>query len=101
MAQVSIIGLDLAKNVFQVHVIDAKVLVRRSLCRAEVLAFFAKLSPCLVGTEACGTAHVVLYHQFTLSMHGPLIIHYGFPPSYTSGRAGRLPVQRTPDSVSV
>ncbi len=59
MTRVSIIGLDLAKNVFQVHGIDdrGKVLVRRSLRRAEVLAFFAKLSPCLVGMEACGTAH--------------------------------------------
>lgn len=59
MAQVSTIGLDLAKNVFQVHGIDAqgKVLVRRPLRRAEVLPFFAKLSPCLVGMEACATAH--------------------------------------------
>lgn len=59
MAQVSTIGLDLAKNVFQVHGIDAqgKVLVRRPLRRAEVLPFFAKLSPCLVGMEACAAAH--------------------------------------------
>ena len=56
---ISTIGLDLAKNVFQVHGIDAqgKVLVRRQLRRAEVLPFFAKLSPCLVGMEACATAH--------------------------------------------
>ena len=55
----STIGLDLAKNVFQVHGIDdqGKVLVRRSLRRAEVIAFFAKLAPCLIGMEACGTAH--------------------------------------------
>ena len=59
MAQVSTVGLDLAKNVFQVHGIDAQgaVIVRRPLRRAEVLPFFAKLSPCLVGMEACGTAH--------------------------------------------
>jgi transposase len=58
MAQVSTIGLDLAKNVFQVHGIDAQgnVLVRRPLRRAEVLPFFAKLAPCLVGMEACATA---------------------------------------------
>jgi len=45
--------------VFQVHAIDAagKVLVRRQLRRAEVLSFFAKLAPCLVGMEACATAH--------------------------------------------
>ena len=59
MKEVSTIGLDLAKNVFQVHGIDAQgeVLVRRQLRRAEVLPFFAKLAPCLVGMEACGTAH--------------------------------------------
>ena len=59
MAQVSTIGLDLAKNVFQVHGLDAQgqVLVRRPLRRAEVLPFFARLAPCLVGMEACATAH--------------------------------------------
>lgn len=59
MAQVSTIGLDLAKTVFQVHGIDAQgeVIVRRPLRRAEVLPFFAKLSPGLVGMEACGPAH--------------------------------------------
>jgi transposase len=61
MKDVSTIGLDLAKNVFQVHGIDAQgeVLVRRQLRRAEVLPFFAKLAPCLVGMEACGTAGAV------------------------------------------
>ena len=59
MAQVSTIGLDLAKNVFQVHGIDVlgKVVVRRSLRRGEVIPFFTKLAPCLIGMEACGTAH--------------------------------------------
>lgn len=59
MKEVSTIGLDPAKNIFQVHGIDAQgdVLVRRQLRRAEVLPFFAKLAPCLVGMEACGTAH--------------------------------------------
>lgn len=53
------IGLDLAKNVFQVHGIDAigSVTVRRSLRRAQVERFFAGLSPCVVGMEACGGAH--------------------------------------------
>ena len=56
---ISTIGLDLAKSVFQVHGIDAegKVVVRKALRRAQVLPFFAKLPPCLVGMEACGTAH--------------------------------------------
>ncbi len=59
MEQITTIGLDLAKNVFQVHGVDAagKVLARKQLRRAEVLRFFAALPPCLVGMEACGTAH--------------------------------------------
>src|SRR3989449_10121543 len=57
--QVSTIGLDLAKNVFQVHGIDAneKVVVRKQLRRSQVMAFFADLPRCLVGMEACATAH--------------------------------------------
>jgi transposase len=53
------VGLDLAKNVFQVHAIDAegKVLIRRQLRRSEVLKFFAGLASCLVGMEACASAH--------------------------------------------
>jgi transposase len=53
------IGLDLAKKVFQVHGVNAegKVAVARKLKRKEVLKFFAKLAPCLVGMEACGSAH--------------------------------------------
>ena len=57
--QISTIGLDLAKTVFQVHGIDAneKVVVRKQLRRSQVIAFFAALPPCLVGVEACATAH--------------------------------------------
>ncbi|WP_380879984.1 IS110 family transposase [Sphingomonas sp. DBB INV C78] len=57
--EISTIGLDLAKNVFQVHGVDAagSVVVRKMLRRGQVLPFFAKLSPCLVGIEACGTSH--------------------------------------------
>lgn len=57
--EISTIGLDLAKTVFQVHGVDAtgEVVVRKTLRRAQVLPFFAKLAPCLVGVEACGTSH--------------------------------------------
>jgi transposase len=57
--QVTTIGLDIAKNVFQVHGIDAteKVVIRKQLRRAQVLKFFAALPPCLIGMEACATAH--------------------------------------------
>ncbi|NGO56217.1 IS110 family transposase [Allomesorhizobium camelthorni] len=53
------IGLDLAKNVFQVHGIDGegRVVVRRRLRRTEMLPFFGALSPCRIGMEACSTAH--------------------------------------------
>ena len=57
--QISTIGLDIAKNVFQVHGIDAaeKVVVRKRLRRRQVLEFFKALPPCLIGMEACATAH--------------------------------------------
>jgi len=59
MSEITTIGIDLAKNVFQVHGVDAEgaPVVRRQLRRSQVLAFFAKLPPCLVGMEACASAH--------------------------------------------
>jgi transposase len=56
---ISTVGLDLAKHVFQVHAIDGDgtVVLRKRLQRNKVLAFFAELPPCLVGMEACGSAH--------------------------------------------
>jgi transposase len=57
--QVTTIGLDLAKQVFQVHGIDAhgNAVIRKALRRANVLPFFAELPPCLIGIEACSSAH--------------------------------------------
>jgi len=57
--QIATIGLDIAKNVFQVHGVDAseRVVVRKQLRRGQVLGFFKALPPCLVGMEACATAH--------------------------------------------
>jgi transposase len=54
--EISTIGLDLAKSVFQVHTINdaGEVVVRKALRRSQVLPFFSKLPPCLVGMEACG-----------------------------------------------
>ena len=59
MSEIGMIGLDLAKNVFQVHGVDASgsVVLRRQLRRGAVEKFFAQLSPCTVGIEACGSAH--------------------------------------------
>jgi transposase len=59
MVEIITVGLDIAKSVFQVHGVDAagEVALRRQLRRVEVLKFFRNLPPCLVGMEACGTAH--------------------------------------------
>src|SRR5262245_18239602 len=56
MGEVTTIGLDLAKHVFQVHGVDAEgaTVLRKRLRRAQVLAFFSRLSRCVVGMEACG-----------------------------------------------
>jgi len=57
--QITTIGLDIAKSVFQVHGVDAagRAVVRKKLRRGEVLGFFQGLAPCLVGLEACATSH--------------------------------------------
>jgi transposase len=57
--KLSIVGLDLAKNVFAIHGLDeeGRVAVKRTLRRSQVLPFFGKLEPCLVGMEACASAH--------------------------------------------
>jgi transposase len=59
MQTITTIGLDIAKSVFQVHGVDAtgQVVMRRQLKRRYVLAFFQKLPPCLIGIEACASAH--------------------------------------------
>lgn len=57
--QVTTVGLDIAKSVFQVHGVDAqgRVVLRKRLARAKVLEFFANLPRCVIGLEACGGAH--------------------------------------------
>ena len=59
MGEVSTIGLDIAKSVFQVHGVDdtGTVVMRKRINRSKVLQFFGDLSPCLVGLEACPSAH--------------------------------------------
>ena len=55
MKGITTVGLDLAKSVFQVHAIDADgaVVARRQVKRAQLLLFFSRLQPCLIGMEAC------------------------------------------------
>jgi transposase len=59
MTEVTTIGVDLAKTVFQIHGVDASgaIVIRKQLRRRQVLPFFRKQPPCLVGMEACATAH--------------------------------------------
>jgi transposase len=72
--EITTIGLDLAKSVFQVHGVDAtgQVVIRRSLRRAQMVPFFTRLPSCLIGMEACGTSHywarelIKLGHQVRL-----------------------------------
>lgn len=57
--KITTIGLDLAKIVFQIHGVDecGKVAARKQLKRGEISKYFANLEPCLIGMEACGSAH--------------------------------------------
>src|SRR6516164_4505657 len=59
MGEVSTIGLDIGKSVFQVHGVDVvgAVVIRKRVSRARVLEFFGELPPCLIGIEACPSAH--------------------------------------------
>jgi transposase len=57
--KITTVGIDLAKSVFQIHGVDerGKAQLRKQLKRSEVLKFFANLPVCLIGMEACGSAH--------------------------------------------
>jgi transposase len=84
--QISTIGVDLAKNVFQIYGVDkdGKVIISRQLRRKQVIEFFSKIPPCLVGMEACGTAH---YWARELTRLGHTVRM--MPPSYVKGYVKR------------
>src|SRR5450432_1930956 len=67
--KITTVGIDLAKNVFQVHGIDERgnAVLRKQLLRAQVAVFFGNLPPCLIGMEACASAH---YWGRTLQRYG-------------------------------
>src|SRR5256886_2872775 len=86
MGEVSTIGLDIAKSVFQVHGVDAggAVVIRKRISRTKLLEFFATLPPCLVGIEACPTAHYWSRRLQTLGHTVRLM-----PPSYVKAYVKR------------
>ena len=57
--KITAVGIDLAKNMFQVHGVDerGKAVLRRQLRRAQIAVFFGNLPPCVIGMEACASAH--------------------------------------------
>lgn len=59
MEEITTVGIDLAKSIFFVHAVDktGKVVLQKAFKRCSLIAFFQKLSPCLIGLEACGSAH--------------------------------------------
>lgn len=98
MSEITTIGLDLAKTVFQVHGIDeaGKVVVRKRLRRSQLPVFFGNLPRCMIGTEARATAHhrarelIALGHDVRL-----------MPPQYvkaTSGGKGTMLPMRRPSA---
>jgi len=82
----TIIGLDIAKNVFQVHGVDAhgKVTLRKQLKRSQVLAFFVNLPPCRIGLEACSGAHYWARELIKLG-HDAQLISPQFVKPYVKG----------------
>jgi transposase len=78
--KVTTIGIDLAKNVIQVHGVDqrGKVILRRQLRRGQVMDFFAQREPCLIGMEACGSAHAwarrLLKLGYTVKLMAPQFV---------------------------
>lgn len=69
---ITTIGIDLAKNVFQVHGVDqnGKTVLKKKLKRHQLSNFFANLTPCLIGMEACSGAH---YWARALTKQGHLV----------------------------
>src|ERR1700691_855844 len=75
LRSVTTVGLDLAKHVFQIHAVDAdgKIVIATALRRRDVLSFFGALPPCVIGLEACGSAHHWGRELVKLGHHAPLI----------------------------
>ena len=79
LSSITTVGRDLAKHVFQVHCVDAsgRVVVAKAIRRNTLLEFFASLPPCLVGLEACGSAHYWARELMALGHEARMM-----PPAY-------------------
>src|SRR6476660_3064465 len=86
MGDITTIGLDLAKSVFQVYAVNemGSVVMRKRLRRSQVLAFFAEIPSCLIGLEACATAHHWARELIALGHETRLM-----PPSYVKAYVKR------------
>ncbi len=105
--KISTVGLDLAKNVFQVHGIDAagEIVVAKALRRRQMIPFFGKLEPCLVDLETCATSHfwarqlIALGHEVKLMPHhcvGILSFKVTHKPTLREGPTWGSPVNARP-----
>ena len=94
LSSVTVVGLDLAKHVFQVHGVDAsgRVVVAKAIRRNKLLEFFASLPPCLVGLEACGSAHH--WARDRIDLHPPNPIRLDAEPLAGGGPANQQASRR-------
>ena len=85
------IGLDIAKNVFQVHGVDkhGKTVIRKQLKRAELMPFFAQTPPCLIGIEACAGSHDWARRLRALGHDARLMAAQFVSPYRKGGKAGK------------
>lgn len=99
--EVTRIGLDIAKNVFQVHGVDkhGKTVIRKQLRRAELLPFFAQLPPCLIGIEACAGSHDWARRLKQLGHDARLMAAQFVSPYRQSGKTGKTDAEAICEAV--
>jgi len=100
--QVTTIGLDIAKNIFQVHAIteDGTVAFNRPLRRAQMLLFFERLEPCLIGMEACGSSHYWAREMSKLGHEVKLIAPVNVKPYVKRGKSDAADAEAICEAVT-
>ncbi len=103
--KITTVGIDLAKNVFQVHAVDVRgrAVLRKQLRRDQLAAFFVNLPPCLIGMEACASAHhwARTPHKFghTVRLMAPQFVKPYVKSRSISARTNSLRSRRTMGSM--